>query len=149
MLENNMSAHALFKGVIVDENEIRWTIAYVGDEPMYVINDEGFHRHIPSREIDLQILRELGSQIKGNEGLIADQTSRLIGQDDLFTHAIIENQLKNIERQYATLIESGIPEETIAYLGMIGLKAVINYHGDLVRIEQPAAASSGEEGEGE
>lgn len=144
-----MSAHALFKGVIVDENENPVDVAYVGGEPMYVINDAGFLRHIPSREIDLQILHELGSQIKGNEEIIADQTSKMIGQDDLFTHAIIENQLKNIEKQYETLIEAGIPEETIAYLGMMGLKAVINFHGDLVRIEQPAAASSGDEGDGE
>jgi hypothetical protein len=144
-----MSAHALFKGLIVDENEHPVDVAYVGGEPMYVINDAGFLRHIPSKEIDLQILRELGSQIKGNEELIADETSKMIGEVDLFTHAFIENQLKNIDKQYEALIETGIPEETIAYLGMIGLKAVINFHGDIVRIEQPAAAASGDEGEGE
>lgn len=144
-----MSAHALFKGVIIDENENPVDVAYVGGEPMYVINDSGFLRHIPSRDVDLAILRELGSQIKGNEDLIADQTSKMIGQEDLFTHAVIESQLKNIEKQYESIIETGIPEETIAYLGMIGLKVVINIHGDLIRIEQPAAASTGDEGEGE
>lgn len=144
-----MSAHALFKGVIVDENESPVGVAYVGGEPMYVINDSGFMRHIPSRDIDLQILREMGSQIKGNEELIADQTSKMIGQEDLFTHAVIENQLKNIEKQYEMILETGIPEDTIAYLGMMGLKVVINFHGDLIRIEQPAAASSGDEGDGE
>jgi hypothetical protein len=144
-----MNAHALFKGVVVDENGNPVDVSYVGGEPMYVVNDAGFFRHIPSKDIDLQVLRELGSQIKGNEDLIADQTSKMIGQDDLFTHAIIENQLKNIEKQYETLIEAGIPEETVAYLGMMGLKVVINFHGDLVRIEQPAAASPGDEGDGE
>lgn len=144
-----MSAHALFKGVIVDENNQPVEVAYIGNDPMYVINDAGFLHHVSSREIDLQILHELGSQIKGNEDLIADQASKMMGQDDLFTHAILESQLKNIEKQYDTLIETGIPEETIAYLGMMGLKVVISIHGDLIRIEQPAAAAPGDEGSGE
>jgi len=89
-----MSAHALFKGVIVDENNHPVDVAYVGGEPTYVINDAGFMHHIPSREIDLQVLREMGSNIKGNEELIADQAARMSGQDDLFTHAFIETQLR-------------------------------------------------------
>jgi len=140
-----MSQRALFKGVIVDEYNQPVGTTYVGGEPMYVIDDAGFMHHIPSREVDLQVLRELGSQIKGNEELIADQASKMMGQEDLFTHAIIESQLKNIDKQYETLLETGIPEDTIAYLGMMGLRVVINIHGDVIRIDQPAAAS-GEEG---
>ncbi len=36
-------------------------------------------------------------------------------------------------------MQQGIPEEGRAYLGMLGLKIVVNYHGDIVRIEQPSA----------
>jgi hypothetical protein len=144
-----MSAHALFKGVIVDENNQPVDVAYVGGEPTYIINDAGFLHHIPSREIDLQVLREMGSNIKGNEELIADQAARMSGHDDLFTHAFIESQLKDIEKQYEYMLEAGIPEETIAFLGMMGLKVVVNIHGELVRIEQPAAASPDDDGDGE
>lgn len=142
-----MSTHALFKGVIVDEYNQPVGISYVGSEPVYVIDDAGFLHHIPSRDVDLQILRQLGSQIKGNEDLIADQASKMMGQEDLFTHAIIENQLKNIDKQYDAMLETGIPEETVAYLGMMGLKVVINIHGDVIRIDQPAAASGDEGGD--
>jgi hypothetical protein len=31
-----------------------------------------------------------------------------------------------------------------AYLGMMGFKVVINYHGDVIRVEQPGSASGDE-----
>jgi hypothetical protein len=39
----------------------------------------------------------------------------------------------------------GIPEESRAYMGMLGFRVVINLHGDLVRLEQPAATTDGDE----
>jgi len=59
---------------------------------------------------------------------------------------MIENQLKNIDKQLDDLLEAGIPENTRMYLGMTGFKVIIDYHGDLVRVDQPAAPESGEGG---
>lgn len=143
-----MCAKPLFKGVIMDENDQPVETASVGSESFYVVNDSGFKRHIPSREVDLLILRELGTNIKGNEDLIADQTAKMMGQEDLFTRAVIQSQLKNLDKQYELLLETGIPEETIAYMGMMGFRVVINIHGDIIRIDQPAASSNDEGGEG-
>jgi hypothetical protein len=43
------------------------------------------------------------------------------------------------------MLETGIPEDTRTYLGMLGFKVVVNYEGQVVRVEQPGA--SGAEGE--
>lgn len=143
-----MSIKPLFKGVIVDEYDQPVGAAFIGDESFYVVNDAGFKRHIPSREVDLQILRELGSNIKGNEDSIADQTAKMMGHEDLFTRAVIQSQLKNLDKHYEMMLETGIPEETIAYMGMMGFRVVINVHGEIIRIDQPAAAAN-DEGSGD
>jgi hypothetical protein len=70
----------------------------------------------------------------------------MLGQDDIFSKAMIEQQLKNIDQQFDQLIQAGIPEDMRAYLGMTGFKIIINLHGEVVRVEQPGIASDdGEE----
>jgi hypothetical protein len=145
-----MNREPLFKGLIFDENDKPVGISTIGDEPFYVVNDSGFMRHIPSREVDLQVLDVIGSQINGNEDLIATQTAKMLGQDDLFSYAIIQNQLKNMGKQFEQLLETGIPEDARVYLGMTGFKIVIDVHGELVHLEQPTApAPEDSDGNGE
>lgn len=143
-----MSKEPLFKGLIVDEYDNPVTTGTIGSEPCYIVNDAGFMRHIPSEPVDLQILQTFTDQISGNEELIADQAAKMMGQEDLFTHAIIENQLKHIDEQYAQVLNMGLPEETRVYLGMMGFKVVIDVHGEIVEINQPAARSD-ENGDGD
>jgi len=136
-----MNREPLFKGLVVDEYDQPVDTGFIGSDPCYIVNDAGFLRHIPSDEIDLKVLRTFGDQISGNEEYIADQTARMMGQDDLFTHAIIENQLKNIDKQYQQVLQMGLPEETRVYLGMMGFKVVIDIHGEVMHIDQPAAGT--------
>ena len=65
----------------------------------------------------------------------------MLGQEDIFTKALIEDQLKNMDQQFDALMQQGIPEEGRAYLGMLGFKVIINVHGEVVKIEQLAAAN--------
>lgn len=136
-----MSKEPLFKGLIIDEYDQPVSTGSIGSEPCYIVNDAGFMRHIPSEPVDMKVLQSFSEQIVGNEELIADQTAKMMGQDDLFTHAIIENQLKNIDKQYAQVLQTGIPEETRIYLGMMGFRVVIDVHGEIIRIDQPATRS--------
>lgn len=138
----------LFKGLVVDEKDKVVQTGLIGTEPCYIVDDAGFKRHIPSEQIDLEVLGKLGEQVKGNEELIADQTAKMTGQDDLFSHAFIENQLKNMDKQFSILLQTGLPEESRAYLGMMGFKVVIDIHGTIVRIDQPTS-QAGEEGPGD
>ena len=132
-----MSKKPLFEGLVFDENGNPAETAFVGDEPCYVVNDAGFHRHIPSEQVDLQVLKAIQDTIEGNEGLLSEQAAKMLGQDDIFSRAMIETQLKNMDKQFEQLMETGIPEEARTYIGMTGFRIRINVHGEIVEIEQP------------
>jgi hypothetical protein len=142
-----MPRQPLFAGLVVDEANHPVGTAIIGDEPCYVVDDSGFLRHIPSRQVDSQVLELMRKQISGNEGLLSEQAAKMLGTDDIFSKAMLENQLKNIEQQFETLMEMGIPEESRAFMGMSGFKVVINVHGEVVRLDQPVAADEGSDGE--
>jgi hypothetical protein len=140
-----MPRQPLFEGLVVDEYDRPVGISYVGDEPCYVVDDAGFKRHIPSEEVDRQVLHRLSQLIAGNENLLADQAAKLLGQDDIFSKALIESQLKNIDQQMDTVLKAGIPEESRAYMGMMGFRIKINVHGEVVDVQQPGIIDSSEE----
>jgi hypothetical protein len=140
-----MTRQALFAGIIVDEYDHPVGTAYVGGEPCYVVNDAGFKRHIPSEQVDRKVLEIMRQQISGNEGILSEQAAKLLGTDDIFSKAMLESQLKNIGKQFDAILEMGIPEESRAFMGMSGFKVVINMHGEVIRLDQPAATGGGEE----
>jgi len=141
-----MTRQALFAGLVVDEFDRPVGTAFVGDEPCYVVNDSGFLRHIPSEQVDRKILEIIRKQISGNENMLSEQAAKLLGTDDIFSKAMLENQLKNIDKQFDAILEMGIPEESRAFMGMSGFRVVINIHGEVVRLDQPASTEGGDDG---
>ena len=144
-----MARQPLFAGLVVEESDRVVETALVVDEPFYVVDDAGFKRHIPASQIDRQVLVHMQEMMKGSEDLLSEQAAKMLGQEDIFSKAMIEQQLKNIDRQFEPLMQQGLPEEARAYLGMLGLKVIINIHGDVVRVEQPGTTEPGDGGEGE
>lgn len=140
-----MTSSPLFAGLVVDENGKLAESASIGNEPAYVIDDDGFKRHIPAEQIDRAVLKQFAEMMKGSEDILSKETAKMMGQDDPFSQAMIQNQLKNIENHFEVILKTGLPEDMRAYLGMMGFKIVINYHGEIVRVEQPGGAS--DEGE--
>jgi hypothetical protein len=140
-----MASQPLFAGLVIDENGNPAEVAYVGGESFYVVDDAGFRRHIPSEQVDRVVLGQLSEALKGNEGLISAQTAKMLGQEDIFSRAVIEQQLKNMDKHFDTILQAGIPEEGRAYLGMLGFKIIINVHGEVIRVEQPGAAGGDDE----
>ena len=138
-------SQALFAGLVFDEADQPVEVTSVGGEPMYVVKDAGFRRHIPARQVDIQVLDHIREGISGHEGMISEQAAKMLGQEDIFTKAILENQIANIDKQFEQLMETGIPEDGRAYMGMMGFKIVINFHGEVVRFDQPAAIDPGDE----
>jgi hypothetical protein len=110
-----------------------------------VVNDAGFRRHIPSEQVDCQVLQIMKDLIQGSEGLLAEQAAKMLGQDDIFSKAMLESQLKNIENQFDQVLDAGIPEEGRAYLGMSGFRITINVHGEVLNVNQPGMAAEGDE----
>jgi hypothetical protein len=139
-----MTRQALFGGLVFDEMQRPTEVAYVGDEPCYVVDDNGFRRHIPSEQVDRQVLDMMREMIEGHEDMLTDQTAKMLGQDDIFSRAMIESQLKNIDKQLDSLFETGIPESARAYMGMMGFRITINIHGEVVEVNQPGGIEPGE-----
>jgi hypothetical protein len=142
-----MPRQPIFSGLVVDETDHPVITAFVGDEPCYIVNDNGFLRHIPSEQVDRQVLEMMREQISGNEDMLSEQAAKMLGTDDIFSKALLQNQLKNIDQQFEHLLQMGIPEESRAFMGMSGFKVVINVHGELVRLDQPASTDKGGEEE--
>jgi len=132
-----MPRQPLFAGLIFDERDEPVETAYVGDEPCYVVDDDGFRRHIPSEQVDRQVLNAMREMIEGHEDILSEQTAKMLGQEDIFSRALIETQLKQIDKQFDALLETGIPEDGRAYMGMMGFRITINVHGEVVDINQP------------
>ena len=133
-----MAKEPLFLGLVVDEFDRPVESAFIGSEPCYVVDDDGFRRHIPSEQIDRQVLAKMGELIQGHEDLLGEQTAKMLGQDDIFSRAMIQKQLENIEEQFETIIQTGLPEEGRSYMGMMGFKIVIDLHGEVLRLDQPS-----------
>jgi len=128
---------AIFTGLVFDEYDNPVQSGWIGDEPAYIVDDQGFKRHIPAEEVDRQVWRMMQEQIEGREDLLSEQAAKMLGQDDIFTMAAIQNQLKNLDAQFDQLAQIGIPEETRMYLGMMGFKIIVSIHGDVLDIVQP------------
>ncbi len=128
---------AVFEGLVFDEWGNPAPVVLVGSDPCYVVNDAGFRRHIPSEQVDRQVLEAIRESIKGHEDLLSEQTAKMLGQDDPFSKAAIAHQLQNMEQQFEAMLNTGLPEEMRAYLGMMGFKITINMHGEVLSVDQP------------
>jgi hypothetical protein len=140
-----MSRRALFEGLVVDTNGQPVEAGEVGGEAQYIVLDGGFKFHIPAEPVDRQVLGELREQILANQEAVTEGTMKMLGQEDLFTKAMIDSSLKNMDEHFGRLIEQGLPAEARAYLGMLGFRIVLNYHGDVVSVDQPGIAGPEEE----
>lgn len=132
-----MPRQPLFEGLVIDEFDQPVGTAFVGDDPCYVVNDAGFRRHIPSEQVDRQVLESMRNMIQGNEDLLAEQAAKMLGQEDPFSKAMLEKQLRQIEQQFDLVLKSGIPESGRAYMGMMGFQIRINLHGEVLEVIQP------------
>jgi hypothetical protein len=136
---------ALFEGLVTDETGAALGVEYVGEDPTYVVVEDGFNYHVDAQHVDEQVLDVFRQQVSENEDLVSDGVMKMMGKDDLFTKAAVDNTLRNIGKNFATLFEQGIPEQTRMYLGMLGFRIVINRQGELVRLDMPSAVDdSGE-----
>jgi hypothetical protein len=141
---NEMANRAVFEGLVYDEEDNQLDVTYVGSEACYIVDDQGFSRHIPSEEVDSQVLEVMRDQIVENKDSITEQTAKMLGQEDLFTYALIHSQLENIDDQLDHMMKHGLPESGRVYLGMMGFKIVVNHHGEVVRVDQPSAPAEEE-----
>ena len=131
-----MARQALFAGLVYDESDNPVATTTVGDEAFYVIDDAGFLRHVESQTIDRQVLQVFTDQLEENKDFAIAQAMQMMGKDDLMTKAALDAQMRNIDLD--AIIEQGIPEQARNVLGMVGFRIIVNVHGEVVRLDQPA-----------
>ncbi len=136
---------ALFEGLVSDEQGRAASVAYVGEEPTYVIVEVGFKYHVDAHKVDAQVLAMFEGQVKGNEDLVSESVMKMMGKDDLFTKAAINTNVRNFGKNMAQLFQSGLPEQARQYLGMLGFSIIINRQGDLLKVNMPSAPTDEDE----
>ncbi len=141
----NKALKALFEGLVSDEQGRAASVAYVGEEPTYVIHEDGFNYHVDAHKVDAQVLAMFEDQVKGNEDLVSDSVMKMMGKDDLFTKAAINTNVRNFGKNLGQLFQSGLPEQARQYLGMLGFSVVINRHGDLLKVNMPSSTTPDED----
>lgn len=135
-----MAAKAIFEGLVFDEDENPVSVRIIGKEAFYVVDDDGFQRHITSDYVDKQVITQLQKQFEDNKDAIIEQSAKLLGIEDPFSQAAMASKLGNFEEQYEILKNMGIPENDRMYLGMTGFKIIIDIHGEMVEFRQPSRA---------
>jgi hypothetical protein len=133
MTQTNLR-RALFEGLVYDEAEQPVEITYIGQEPYYIVLDDRFKRHVPAEEIDRQVIEWIQQQAAANKDLVSAQMMKLLGKDDLFTKAMIDSSITNMEQQ---VMQQGLPDDARIMLGMMGFKIIVNIHGELVNLDMP------------
>lgn len=124
---------ALFAGLIQDEEGNPVEAVMVGGVPNYVIEDAGFRRHIESEVVDRTVIEMLREQFMAHREIATQAMLEMLGKDDLFTKAMIDASIKNMDQ----VIEQGLPDGAGAWLGMLGFRVIVNTHGDVVRLDMP------------
>jgi hypothetical protein len=127
---------ALFAGLVQDQEGNPVEVVMVGDVPNYVVVDAGFRRHVESETVDRQVIEMLREQFMAHREIATQAMLQMLGKDDLFTKAMIDASIKNMDQ----IIESGLPEGARAWLGMLGFRVVLDTHGNVVRLDMPEQA---------
>jgi hypothetical protein len=136
-----MSNKALFAGLVIDENGQPLDVAFTGDEAQYVLDDNGFRRHIDAEVVDRQVLAHLQGQIEANKEAVEQGIMKMMGSEDIFTKAAIDKSIKDMDQ----VLKQGIPDEARQMLGIMGFRVVVNFHGEVLRIDQPGVADDSDE----
>ncbi|MCB0173079.1 MAG: hypothetical protein KDI62_19950 [Anaerolineae bacterium] len=132
---------ALFANLVYDEDGNPVETTFIGQDPFYVILDGDFRRHVAAEEIDRQVVHWLTEQISANKDLVSEGVMNFIGKDDLFTKAMVDSSINRMDE----LMNQGMPDDARMMLGMMGFKVIVNYHGELVKLDMPAQEFPDEE----
>ncbi len=133
---------ALFSGLVYSEEGELVETAFIGSEPHYVIMDGDFKRHVAAQKVDQQVIGFIQQQASASKDVVTEQIMGFLGKDDLFTKAMIDSSITNMDQQVMT---QGLPDDARTMLGMMGFKIVVNVHGDLVDLDMPAQELPGDE----
>jgi hypothetical protein len=124
---------ALFAGLVQDEDGNPVDTVMVGDVPNYVVEVDGFRRHVEAEAVDRRVIELLREQFMEHREIATEAMLQMLGKDDLFTKAMIDASIKNMDQ----VIHHGLPDGARAWLGMLGFRVILDSHGEVVQLEMP------------
>jgi hypothetical protein len=132
---NSPGRAPLFADLVFNEEGERASLVTIGGEPFYAVPEDDFLRHVEAEHIDRQIVERLQERIRGMSDIVTAGVIQMLGQEDLFTRASIEHAIENMDR----ILEPGAVDvdQLRTALWMAGFRAIVDVHGDLVRLELP------------
>ncbi len=136
-----MARTAMFEGLVVDQRGRATGVKYVGQDACYVVDDDGFLRHIDAASVDRQVLAFLKGQVDEHREVAVDGVLQMMGKDDLFTKVAVESSIDKMDEA----VGQPIPTEARQWLGMLGFRIIIDERGQVVDIELPAGGSEGDD----
>jgi len=134
---NPLRRRPLFEGLVFNEQGQAAEATYIGNEPCYIILDRDFCRHVESEAIDRQVIEALHKQMLEHQEIVTRGVLDMLGQDDLFTKAMVDSSIANLDKQIDLLLQQGLPDGARAWLGLTGFRVVVNVHGQVVRLDSP------------
>jgi len=126
---------ALFADLVFNEEGQPAKAIYIGDVPHYAVPDGDFLRHVEAERVDRQIVAPLQERILAMRDLVTEGVVHMLGQEGLFTRASIEHAIENMDH----ILEPGNVDvdELRTTLWMLKFRAIVNVHGDVVRLDVP------------
>ena len=135
---------ALFGDLVFNEAGEPARVVTVGGVPHYAVPDGDFLRHVEAAYVDHQILDQIKERILPMKDAIIEGMIQMMGQEDLFTKAMIDASIQDMDQQMEQLMAYGLPAGVQAWLGMLGFRVVVNVHGEVMEIDAPSAVDEGE-----
>jgi hypothetical protein len=134
---------AFFEGLVETEDGARVEVTHIGGASYYVVNDQGFRRHIEAGEVDRPVMAQFLAQLQEHRDEAGQAMLKMMGQDDLFTKAMVDSTLDNITLDQ--MVGQNLPPDAQQWLSMLGFRIIINLHGEVVRVDMPAATEGWDE----
>lgn len=125
---------ALFQGLVYNEQGVPAELRFVGDEPHYVVMDDGFERHVQARVVDDAVLAELQRQVDEQQEELVEAMLHALGRDDVLTKTALESSLANLGDN----LRESVPAQWLPWLQMLGFRIVVDVHGRLVTLTYEA-----------
>jgi hypothetical protein len=125
----------LFADLVFNEEGERAQVTTIGGEPFYAIPEDDFLRHVEAAYVDRQIVERLQDRIKAIGDIVTDGVIQMLGEEDLFTRASIEHAIDHMDQ----ILQPGAvdADQLRTALWMAGFRAIVDVHGDLLRLELP------------
>ena len=125
----------LFADLIFNEGGLPVAVGDIGEESHYIVPDAGFRRHVAAEYVDREILDRLKQRFLAMQDAIVEGVTNMLGQGDLFTRASIKHAIEHMDEVFES--NSVDVDQLRTTLWMLKFRAIVDVHGDVVRLDVP------------